>query len=103
MKKTKNMKYNNTVENHWKLLVLMLKEILAQKEISYEEVERLTGVKSTNVSRLLNENFKHAPNLRTLILIADAAGVKLTFVDDQKTVDLQEVFKTANIKLLSKA
>lgn len=97
------MKNNNTHKNDWKLLVLMLKEILAEKSINYEEVEKLTGVKSTNISRLLNENFKHTPNLRTFLTVADAAGVKLTFVDDQKTVDLQEVFKTANIKLLSKA
>lgn len=95
------MKYNNTVENHWKLLVLMLKEILAQKEINYEEVERLTGVKSTNVSRLLNENFKHAPNLRTLILIADAAEVRLSFLDDGKKIDMNEILKSSMIKLLS--
>jgi len=80
-------------ESHWQALVLLLKEIAAEKGITQEQIAELTELKQSNVSRVFS--LKYSPNLKTFISIAQAVGVNFYFEDKEGTSDLSQAFERA--------
>lgn len=64
-------------EEHWMLLVLLLREICEERNISQQELAETTGLKQSNISRLFA--LKYCPNLRTYMTVADALGLNVYF------------------------
>ena len=84
-------------DQHWKVLVLLLKKIIDDKNISHEEIAEATGLHRSNVTRMFS--LKYSPNLRTFILVARAAGVNFFFEDKEGNTDLTKAFESAMIEL----
>lgn len=78
-------------EQHWKLLVLFLREIAESKGISQQEIANRTGMLRTNINRVFN--MKYCPKLDTFILIANAIGINFFFEDKESTTELNEIFE----------
>ena len=78
-------------EQHWKLLVLVLKKIAEKKGISQQEIADKTGLKRPNVNRVFS--LKYCPELRTFISIAKAIEVNFFFEDKEGTTELSEIFE----------
>ena len=65
------------VEKEWKKIVLQLKTIAEQKNISQTEIARRTGIRRENITRLFSLRVR--PELRTILLISEAINLKLKF------------------------
>lgn len=93
------MKNNKTQSNeqHWKLLVLLLRKVAESKGISQQEIANRTGMLRTNVNRVFQ--LKYCPKLDTFILIANAIGINFFFEDKESTTDLNEIFEAAMTEL----
>lgn len=100
-------------EQHWKSLVLILRKVAESKGISQQEIANRTGMLRTNVNRVFQ--LKYCPKLDTFILIANAIGVNF-FFDDKEELDkyhryaiattfkyTQEQVKNLTIPVVSKA
>lgn len=87
------METKNKNESHWQALVLLLKEIAAEKGITQEQIAELTELKQSNVSRVFS--LKYSPNLKTFIAIAQAVGVNFYFEDKDGNSDLNQAFERA--------
>lgn len=74
------MEKNSIIRGQTNKLVLRLKAKLVEEGISLDEIEVLTGLKSSNISRVLSDKNKHIPNLTTLLLIANVVNMKLDFI-----------------------
>ena len=72
----KNTKANDL---HWREIVLKLKEIAKEQNISQNKMAELTGINQPNITRLYS--LRCAPNLRTAVLIAGVLGVKIDVVN----------------------
>ena len=82
---------NITPNQHWKVLVLMLKEIAQQKGKSIQSIADDIGMKQPNLSRIFN--LKHAPSIKIIGLIAHSIGVMVTFQDKDSKTDLAQAVK----------
>jgi len=71
----KNTKANDL---HWQKIVYRLKEIAKEQNISQNKMAELTGIEQPNIARLYS--LTYAPNLRTLVLIAEVLNHKLNLV-----------------------
>lgn len=80
-------------EQHWKLLVLILRKIAEKKGISQQEIADKTGLIRSNVNRIFS--LQYCPNLRTFILVAQAVGVNFFFEDKEDKTDLGLIFEAA--------
>lgn len=86
------MKDNNKNKNeHWKVLVLLLKEIADQKGISQNEISERTGMLQSAVSRFFSLKFK--PTLDTFLQVAQALKVNFFFEDQENKTDLNIAFE----------
>lgn len=80
-------------ENHWQVLVLLLKEIAAEKGITQQEIAERTGFSQGNIARVFS--LKYGPSLKTFIAIAQALGVNFYFEDKEGTGNLNKAFERA--------
>lgn len=63
-------------------LVVQLKVVADQKNITQEELADRTGMIQSGISRIFKG--KHIPKLSTIVLIAIALGVEIKIVDPSK-------------------
>ena len=84
-------------EQHWKLLVLMLKKIAEEKKITHQEIADKTGLHKSNVTRTFS--LKYCPELKTFIAIARAIDVNFFIEDKEGKTDLTELFEAAMTEL----
>lgn len=82
---------NQANEQHWRLLVLMLKNIAKDKGITQVQIAEATGLQQSNVARLFS--LKYCPTLNNFIAIAQAIGVNFFFEDKEGDTDLAKVFE----------
>lgn len=75
------------------LLVLLLKEIASQKNISINEIAERSGMEQSSVSRFFSLKFK--PTLPTFLEIAKAVKVNFFFEDQDSKTDLNLVMEKA--------
>lgn len=73
------MTKENTENEQWKLLVLILKEIAENKGISHQQIADETGLVRSNVTRFLGG--KYNPSLGMFIKVAKALDVNLKLED----------------------
>lgn len=86
-----------TNEEHWKLLVLLLKEIAKEKGISQEIIAERSGLLQSNVSRVFS--LLYVPRLDTFLKIANAIGINFFLEDKESTTDLSVLFERAMTEL----
>ena len=84
-------------EQHWKLLVLMLKKIAKETSITHQEIAEKTGLQKSNVTRVFS--LKYCPTMANFLAIANAIGVNFFFEDKDSTVELNEIFEQAMTEL----
>ena len=87
------MPQNKNQNEHWKVLVLLLKEIADQKGISQNEISEKTGMLQSAVSRFYSLKFK--PTLETFLQVAQALKVNFFFEDQEGKTDLNIAFEKA--------
>ena len=80
------MPQNKNQNEHWKVLVLLLKEIADQKGISQNEISEQTGMLQSAVSRFFSLKFK--PTLDTFLQVAHSLKVNFFFEDQENKTDL---------------
>lgn len=83
----------NNENGQWQLLVLLLKEIADQKNITQQEIADDTGLLQSNVSRFFS--LKYKPTLDTFLQVAKAVKVNFFFKDKEGTSDLNKAFEKA--------
>ncbi len=91
------MAQNNNKNEHWKVLVLLLREIAENKEISQSEISERTGMLQSAVSRFFSLKFK--PTLETFLQVAQALKVNFFFEDQEGKTDLNIAFEKAMTEL----
>lgn len=82
---------------HWKVLVLLLKEIAEDKGISQQQIADEAGLVQSNVSRLFS--LKYKPNLDVFLKVAQAVKVNFFFEDQEGKSELNVLFEKAMEKL----
>ncbi len=90
-----NKKQSN--EQHWKLLVLLLKEVADNKGITQLKIAEETGLIQSNISRFFS--LKYKPTLDTFLQIARAVKVNFFFEDVEDKTDLNILFERAMTEL----
>jgi len=88
---------DNQNKKYWQSLVLLLKEIAAEKKISQNDIAEKTGLKQENISRFFS--LGTCPSLRIFLSIAQAIGVNFYFEDKDGTSDLNLAFERAMTEL----
>jgi DNA-binding phage protein len=78
---------------HWKLLVLLLKEIAEAKGVTHEQIAEASGLQRSNVTRTFS--LSYCPNLNTFMTIAEALKVNFFFEDQEDKSDLSKVYEKA--------
>ena len=91
------MVQNKNQNEHWKMLVLLLKEIADQKGISQNEISEQTGMLQSAISRFFSLKFK--PTLDTFLQVAQALKVNFFFEDQENKSDLNLAFEKAMTEL----
>jgi len=84
-------------QEHWKVLVLLLKEIAEDKGITQQQIADQTGLLRSNVSRLFS--LKYKPNLDVFLKVAQAVKVNFFFEDREGKTELNVLFEKAMDKL----
>jgi len=91
------MAQNKNQSEHWKVLVLLLKEIAENKGITQQQISECTGLLQSNVSRFFS--LKYKPNLDVFLQVAGAIKVNFFFEDQESITDLNVMFERAMDKL----
>lgn len=84
---------NKGNEEHWMLLVLLLKEVADQRGISQEKLAEMSGLKQSNISRMFS--MKYCPNLRTYLRLSKALQLNVFFETRDAEDDLTQAFERA--------
>lgn len=87
----------NQENQHWKVLVLMLKNIARAKSLSVEDIALKSGLKTSNVKRIFS--LYYTPTLSNFISIARAVEVNFFFEDKEDKTDLSLIFEQAMTEL----
>lgn len=87
----------NQNEQHWRLLVLLLKMIAIKKGISQEQIANETGLQRQNVNRVFS--LRYCPRLDIFLNISKAVGVNFFVEDKEGTTELTELFEQAMTEL----
>lgn len=87
------MSPNEANEQHWKLLVLLIREIATEKGISISEIAEKCNMKQPSVSRIFS--LKYSPTMENFIKICNAVKVNFFFEDKESKTDLSEMFNRA--------
>lgn len=88
---------NFTNEDHWKILVLVLKETAAQKKITPNAISVKIGVSASTITRIFNLEF--CPKLQLFIDIARSVDVNFFFESKDSETDLNKSFEKAMMQL----
>ena len=80
-------------EQHWRLLVLLLKKIAKNKGITHQDIADRTGLHRSNVTRAMSLNY--CPRINTFLQIAKALKVNVFFEDQESNTDLNQIFEAA--------
>lgn len=80
-------------EHHWRVLVLLLKEIAEQRGLTQGELAEMTGFKQSHISRLFS--LKYAPSLRTFMTVVHALQLNVFFQTRKDNDDLNQAFERA--------
>tara|TARA_R110002050_G_scaffold145702_3_gene271195 strand:- start:1507 stop:1827 length:321 start_codon:yes stop_codon:yes gene_type:complete len=90
-----NMTEENTNEQQWKLLVLLLKEIAIEKHGTGWQTYLAdnTPFAQSNISRMFG--LKYTPSLKNYLIIAKALKVNFFFEDQESITDLNLAFEKA--------
>lgn len=91
------MSQNKNNNEHWKVLVLLLKEIADNKGITQLEISERTGMLQSAVSRFFSLKFK--PTLETFLQVAQALKINFFFEDQEEKTDLNIAFEKAMTEL----
>ena len=91
------MVQNKNQNEHWKVLVLLLKEIADSKGNTQLEISEQTGMLQSAISRFFSLKFK--PTLDTFLQIAKALKVNFFFEDQENKTDLNLAFEKAMMEL----
>lgn len=85
----------NTNEQQWVLLVLLLQEIAIEKYgTGYQTIiAEETGLQKSNISRIFS--LKYAPSLKNFLLISKAIKINFFFEDKESKVELNVMFERA--------
>ena len=88
-------KQENTNEQQWKLLVLLLKEIAIKKHGTGWQtyLSENTPFAQSNISRMFG--LKYTPSLKNYLMIAKALKVNFFFEDQESETDLNQCFEKA--------
>lgn len=86
-------KNDNTNEQQWKLLVLLLKEIAIEKHGTGWQtyLAEHTPFAQSNISRMFG--LKYTPSLKNYLIIAKALNVNFFFEDKDSDTDLNQCFE----------
>lgn len=84
-------------DQHWKVLVLILKKIAEDKDMTIQEVADTAGLKRQNVSRMFLLNVE--PQLSTFLAVARAIGVNFFIEDQEGKSELNVLFEAAMTEL----
>lgn len=84
------MSNQNQQNEHWKVLVLLLKEIAESKGITQQQIAVEIGLLQSNVSRFFS--LKYKPNLDVFLQIAKVINVNFFFEDKDSKTDLNVLF-----------
>jgi transcriptional regulator with XRE-family HTH domain len=87
----------NKQSEHWKVLVMLLKEIAEDKGITQQQIADETGLIQSNVSRLFSMKYK--PNLDVFLKVAQAVKVNFFFEDQEGKTELNVLFEKAMEKM----
>ena len=91
------MQTKNNQNEHWKVLVLLLKEIAENKNVSQNEICEQTGMMQSSISRFFS--LKYKPTLDTFLKIASAIKVNFFFQDQEDKTDLNLMMEKAMTEL----
>ena len=91
------MNEENNETQQWQLLVLLLKEIADQKNITQNEIADKSGLRQSHISRFFS--LKYCPNLDTFLKVAKAIKVNFFFEDQENKADLSIMFEKAMVEL----
>ncbi len=80
-------------ENHWQLMVLMLKDIAEQKNKTHQDIADATGLHRSNVTRFFG--LKYCPNLNTFLLVSRSLKVNFFFESQDSETDINISFEKA--------
>jgi len=92
-----NVMGNSQSQHHWKVLVLLLKEIADDKGITQIEIAEKSGQLQSNISRTFSLTV--VPRLDTFLAIARAVDINFFFEDKEGTTDLALLFERAMTEL----
>lgn len=84
-------------DQHSVLLCRVLGGIAKAKGITHQQLADTTGFTRANISRLLAG--RYSPELRTILSLCSAMGIKLYFEDKDGTADLEKIFKESFAEL----
>ena len=85
------------MENNWKVMVLLLREVALEKKITHEQIAEKTGLQKSNVSRVFS--LAYCPSMDLFLKISMAIGVNFFFEDKDSKSDLNVCFERAMSEL----
>lgn len=85
--------HSSRENEHWQLLVLILKNIAEEKGITQQQIADETGLHQSSVARFFQAKFK--PGLDVFLEIAKAIKVNFFFEDKESKTDLSIMFERA--------
>lgn len=91
------MQTDKNQNEHWKVLVLLLKEIADDKGVSQNEICEHTGMMQSSVSRFFS--LKYKPTLDAFLKVASAIKVNFFFLDQDDKTDLNLMMEKAMTEL----
>ena len=81
-------------EKRWKVLVLLLKEIAKERNITQKQIAAKTNLRQGQISGIFNLN--HIPQFDTFVKICSAIGITFTFkVRDGEKIDFKRLIRLA--------
>jgi DNA-binding phage protein len=87
------MTKNQNQNEQWMLLVLLLKQIAEQKELTQEIIAEKADMHQSHISRFFA--LKYAPNMDTFVNVSKAIGVNFFFEDQESRTDLNLAMEKA--------
>ena len=87
------MSENQNNEQHWQLLVLLIKEAADAKGISPANIAEFASVSRSTITRVFNLDF--CPKLDIFIAMARAVGMNFYIEDQEGNSDMNLLFEKA--------
>lgn len=87
------MSNNKNQSEQWMLLVLLLKQIAEQKELTQEIIAEKAQMHQSHISRFFA--LKYAPNIDTFLKVSKAIGVNFFFESTESKTDLNLAMEKA--------